>query len=787
MLYYFSSAYLKNFKKSPSDDIIEILKKSISLLQGETPENIASAEKLISELLKTQDNDPKSEHYGLWMQKEILSCGITNTYDQNMTTYIGIPLFIILSEYYHLLSERIIKKIEHALSIACIFIMHRNIHLQYTHIAIAESFLTAACGERFHSAEFTNYALNLFQHFYHYNIAQGDFIEYNTPEYDINNLCILYLAKKYIKNALFLQLTELISDNLWEIAATHYHYQSNNFAGPLFRNCEIFTPDYITQFFLKSCKANKQKNDVMNFYDICPQKYRPYFNGTKRNEYMQKIVSQGSSYPYYCYSRIATTLIKPNYCIGTFCRGECWLEQSAFLGYFGTRKYPFAVKITTLHDGYEYSSAQLSMVQHINYILGHTSFATNRGDRHIDHDSCNGIINAKDLRIRFLIAGDISRLSVSQSRKTINICYDGVYIKFTYSLAKFDGYTPKVELNYGETLNFDLILYQGKKKKINFNEMKKAISAWMFCISDDTIPDFKTENKFEKNYLITKTCTDTQTELMLKSYFTPDTHENIHVNNKQYIQGVLFEKYVQQNSNMMQQYSYIIDFNPISPLNIEVNDNQSLSELIIGLKKMPEEDIILSVKEIFSLMYKNKITLILVKRFAIQIISQIFEYYREKNIAIEMIIQNNSPIYLLRISSAPDTESVAYHVFELLQLIHSNYITLTESSKDADLIEKITLLIDEQFSNPNLSREYVAEQCGTSIFAISRAFKKISNLTYIDYLTNIRIEQAKKLLKNSKLSLNDIAANVGYINLSSFIRTFKKKTGETPSKYRNTV
>ena len=107
------------------------------------------------------------------------------------------------------------------------------------------------------------------------------------------------------------------------------------------------------------------------------------------------------------------------------------------------------------------------------------------------------------------------------------------------------------------------------------------------------------------------------------------------------------------------------------------------------------------------------------------------------------------------------------------------------SNSDIELINQITDLINEMYRYPDLSREYIAEKCGKSVYAVSRIFKKISGLTFIDYLTNIRINHAKDYLKTSELTVEDIGKRVGYLNISSFIRTFKRKTGETPTRYRN--
>ena len=56
--------------------------------------------------------------------------------------------------------------------------------------------------------------------------------------------------------------------------------------------------------------------------------------------------------------------------------------------------------------------------------------------------------------------------------------------------------------------------------------------------------------------------------------------------------------------------------------------------------------------------------------------------------------------------------------------------------------------------------------------------------TFYELLTDIRIAKAKEYLQTTPLSVTSISERVGYSNVQSFIRMFKKKVGETPSQYR---
>lgn len=67
---------------------------------------------------------------------------------------------------------------------------------------------------------------------------------------------------------------------------------------------------------------------------------------------------------------------------------------------------------------------------------------------------------------------------------------------------------------------------------------------------------------------------------------------------------------------------------------------------------------------------------------------------------------------------------------------------------------------------------------------VKRRFKAATGATLMDYVQNLRIEEAKRLLETAVMPFDDIAAEVGYENPGFFRRLFKKRTGLTPSNYR---
>ncbi|AGT33538.1 AraC family transcriptional regulator [Geobacillus genomosp. 3] len=91
--------------------------------------------------------------------------------------------------------------------------------------------------------------------------------------------------------------------------------------------------------------------------------------------------------------------------------------------------------------------------------------------------------------------------------------------------------------------------------------------------------------------------------------------------------------------------------------------------------------------------------------------------------------------------------------------------------------------IDRHYAEP-LTLDDVAEYIGMSPYYFSKLFKEHFGVTFIDYVTNVRIERAREALAHTDQSLKEICFSVGYNDPNYFSRVFKKQTGLSPSEYR---
>jgi AraC-like DNA-binding protein len=106
----------------------------------------------------------------------------------------------------------------------------------------------------------------------------------------------------------------------------------------------------------------------------------------------------------------------------------------------------------------------------------------------------------------------------------------------------------------------------------------------------------------------------------------------------------------------------------------------------------------------------------------------------------------------------------------------------TQNLHSRHLIEKAMELLQAHYME-DLSLEECAERLSTSPYTLSRSFKQVTGVNYVDTIMNLRMDKAKELLIGTQLKISEIAEQVGYQH-SYFNKIFKGVVGLTPTKYR---
>ncbi|HOR87057.1 MAG TPA: helix-turn-helix transcriptional regulator [Bacillota bacterium] len=98
-------------------------------------------------------------------------------------------------------------------------------------------------------------------------------------------------------------------------------------------------------------------------------------------------------------------------------------------------------------------------------------------------------------------------------------------------------------------------------------------------------------------------------------------------------------------------------------------------------------------------------------------------------------------------------------------------------------VEKVAGYMNDCYSK-DCSLDCLAEMAGMSKYHLIRFFRQIMGKSPYDYLIDIRIEKAKKLLMNRDISVADIAAKCGFNHASHFSYVFRKRIGISPGRFR---
>jgi AraC-like DNA-binding protein len=117
--------------------------------------------------------------------------------------------------------------------------------------------------------------------------------------------------------------------------------------------------------------------------------------------------------------------------------------------------------------------------------------------------------------------------------------------------------------------------------------------------------------------------------------------------------------------------------------------------------------------------------------------------------------------------------------------LHADGVRFELNPKEQARIDRICQYVETHYAEP-IDIRAVADLANLTIPAFSRYFKRMTHLTFTDFVNEYRISQAQRLLHSAR-TIADISMAVGFTNLSHFNKTFRESTGQTPGIYRRTV
>lgn len=207
---------------------------------------------------------------------------------------------------------------------------------------------------------------------------------------------------------------------------------------------------------------------------------------------------------------------------------------------------------------------------------------------------------------------------------------------------------------------------------------------------------------------------------------------------------------------------------------------KSLDACIDAIEKNDKEEIEKSVEKLYEEMYKNVESTNFVNLNINYLLFQLIHLASEQddNVNQEEVIQ-----YIAE-NSFEETLSrgSAQHMMRFASE-YSDYLMSLRKNVSRGILANIEKDIAEHYAE-NISLRNLGEKYYMNSSYLGQVFRKKYNMSFKDYLTNIRINEAAKQLIKTDKKINQISEEVGYLDCDYFIRKFIEIKGCTPSKYR---
>ncbi|UQZ82959.1 HTH-type transcriptional regulator YesS [Paenibacillus konkukensis] len=113
-----------------------------------------------------------------------------------------------------------------------------------------------------------------------------------------------------------------------------------------------------------------------------------------------------------------------------------------------------------------------------------------------------------------------------------------------------------------------------------------------------------------------------------------------------------------------------------------------------------------------------------------------------------------------------------------------DHANASKENKNSELGRDILAYIGDNFKLYDLNLEKISDHFQMSLSYFSRFMKEQTGYTFTEYVTHLRMEEVKRLLRTTDMAIKDIIASVGYSDVPNFMRKFKNSEGITLGQYR---
>lgn len=117
--------------------------------------------------------------------------------------------------------------------------------------------------------------------------------------------------------------------------------------------------------------------------------------------------------------------------------------------------------------------------------------------------------------------------------------------------------------------------------------------------------------------------------------------------------------------------------------------------------------------------------------------------------------------------------------------LHADGVRFDLNPKEQERFNRVCRYVEQHYAQP-IDVRTVAGLASLTVPAFCRYFKRMTHLTFTDFVNEYRVNQARRLLHSAR-TIADVSTDVGFNNLSHFNKTFRAVTGQTPGTYRKAL
>lgn len=189
--------------------------------------------------------------------------------------------------------------------------------------------------------------------------------------------------------------------------------------------------------------------------------------------------------------------------------------------------------------------------------------------------------------------------------------------------------------------------------------------------------------------------------------------------------------------------------------------------------------------EIFKELIEAKASLKDCQIYLLQVLTTILKVAGDLNIDMENVLGKNYNIFV-EMYKFTDLREVSHWLLSICTKI-MGYISKERQDTCKSLVNSAKMYLQEHYHESDMTLEKVSNHLHISPTYFSTIFKKETRLTFINYLTMLRMDSAKSLLRTTNKKTFEIAVSVGYSDPNYFSYCFKKNFNISPSEYRNNI